>query len=295
MNKMIVAGALAFVAVVLGYASIFTVDMTQQALVLQFGDVKKVVKEPGLHFKMPIIQDVVYIDKRVINLNSKARVGGESEEDLFITSDQKRLLVDAFARYRIVDPLQFYRSVRDKRQGNSRLRQKLLSSIRNVIGDATLEALVRDNRLGLMQKIQTGFNEGAAEFGVEVVDVRIRRADLPNENSQAIYRRMQTEREREAAEFRAQGQETAQRIRSRADRDVTVLVAEAERDAQILRGEGDAARNKIYANAFGKDPEFFAFYRSMQAYETGLKGDSTTMILSPDSDFFRYFGDQQGR
>jgi membrane protease subunit HflC len=203
-------------------------------------------------------------------------------------------VVDAFARYRIVDALRFYQAVRDPSRTDDRLMPSFESALRNTLGDNTLEELVRDNRAGLMRKIQETFNRATTELGIEVVDVRIRRADLPDANSQAIFRRMQTEREREAAEIRAQGQEEAQRIRSRADRDVTVILADAERDGQIARGEGDAERNKIYAEAFNQDPEFFAFYRSMQAYKDSLKSSNTTMVVSPDSEFFRYFGDETG-
>jgi len=289
----IIAAIIAAAVIIVGASSLYTINETQQALVIQFGDVRDQVREPGLHVKVPFIQNVVYIDKRVLNLETSRQLGGESGQ-VIITSDQKRVVVDAFARYRITDPLKFYQSVRDMRQAGDKLLPIFLSNIRNVLGEATLEALVRDDRADLMQKIEDGFNIAAAEFGVQVVDVRIRRADLPQENSEAIYARMRTEREREAAEFRAQGRETAQRIRSRADRDVTVLLAEAQRDAERIRGEGDAERNRIFAEAFGQDPGFFDFYRSMQAYRAGLKGDNTTVILSPDSEFFRYFGSDSG-
>ena len=269
------------------YSAAFTVSMTQQALVLQFGDLRRVVTEPGLNWKLPFIQNVIYLDKRNLYLNAPP------EE--IIAEDRKRLVVDAFARYRIVDALKFYQGVRDPRGADLRLTPLFASSLRNVLGENSLESVVRDRRAELMAQITESFNSAAQGLGVEIIDVRLRRVDLPEANSQAIYRRMQTEREREAAELRAQGQETAQRVRSRADRDVTVLIAEAERDAQVIRGEGDATRNQIFAEAFGADPEFFAFYRSMQAYEAGLPGDSTTMILSPESDFFRYFGDPEGR
>lgn len=289
MNRSIAIGAgiVAIIAAIVVYLSAFTVGMTQQAIVLQFGDPRQVVNKPGLHWKLPFIQNVVYIDKRILNLNVPP------EE--IIAKDRKRLVVDAFARYRIVDSLRFYQSVGDPRNSANRLQPNFVSSLRNVLGDHTLEELVRDNRAGLMKRIQTAFNTAAQQFGIEVVDVRIRRADLPEQNSMAIYQRMQTEREREAAEIRAQGNEEAQRIRSRADREVTVIVAEAERDAQIVRGEGDATRNSIYAEAYSADPEFFAFYRSMEAYRQGLKGDNTTMIVTPDSEFFRYFGNESGR
>lgn len=281
------AGAALFFAVLVVYSSLFTVDMTQQAIVLQFGQPRgQVITQPGLHWKLPFVQNVVYIDKRLLNLNSPTVE--------IIASDQKRLVVDAFARYRIVDALKFYQAVRDPRLTEPRLQPSFGSTLRNTLGDNTLEAVVRDNRAGLMRRIQENFSKATAELGIEVVDVRIRRADLPEANSQAVFRRMQTEREREAAEIRAQGQEEAQRIRSRADRDVTVLLADAERDGQIARGEGDAQKNRIYADAFSQDSEFFAFYRSMQAYKRGLKSDSTTMVMSPDSEFFRYFGDETG-
>lgn len=289
MNRSVAIGAgVVAVIVLIGlYLSAFTVSMTQQAIVLQFGDPRAVVTEPGLHWKLPVVQNVVYVDKRILNLNAPP------EE--IIAKDRKRLVVDAFARYRIVDSLRFYQSIGSLQSAEDRLKPNLVSSLRNVLGDHTLEELVRDNRAGLMKKIQAAFNNAAQQFGIEVVDVRIRRADLPEQNSQAIYQRMQTEREREAAEIRAQGNEEAQRIRSRADREVTVLIAESERDAQIVRGEGDAKRNEIYASAYSQDPEFFAFYRSMEAYRKSLKGDNTTMIVEPQGEFFRYFGNESGR
>jgi membrane protease subunit HflC len=289
MNRSIAIGAgiTALVIAIVLYLSAFTVSMTQQAIVLQFGDPRQVITEPGLHWKVPVVQNVVYIDKRILNLDSPA------EE--IIAKDRKRLVVDAFARYRIVDSLRFYQSVGDPRNATQRLQPNFISSLRNVLGDHTLEELVRDNRAGLMKNIQAAFNNATKQFGIEVVDVRIRRADLPEQNSQAIYQRMQTEREREAAEIRAQGNEEAQRIRARADRESTVIIAEAERDGQIARGEGDATRNAIYAEAYSRDTEFFAFYRSMQAYREGLKGDNTTMIVTPEGEFFRYFGAEAGR
>ena len=289
MNRTIgfVAAIVTLLVVVVAYSALFTVRMTEQALVLQFGDPRVAITEPGLNWKIPFIQNVIYFDKRILNLNSP--------EEEIIAGDQKRLVVDAFARYRIVDPLQFYQSVRDIRQAETRLRPIFVSSLRNVLGEESLETLIRDDRDGLMVRIQAEFNTATVNLGVEIVDVRIRRADLPEANSQAIFRRMQTEREREAAELRAQGQEIAQRVRSRADRDVTVLLAEAQRESDTIRGEGDAKRNEIFADAYGRDPEFFSFYRSMLAYEVGLNGDTTTMVISPESNFFRYFGDPSGR
>ncbi len=263
------------------FNSLFTVHQTQQALVLQFGEPKQVIQEPGLHFKTPFVQNVIYIDKRILDL--------DIQPEEVIASDQKRLVVDAFARFRIVDPLMFFQAAGSEGVARSRLATILQSALRRVLGEESFEAVVRDNRAGLMQRIQQQMNVEAESFGIDVVDVRIRRADLPEANSQAIFRRMQTEREREAAEFRAQGQEIAQRIRANADREVTVTIAEATRNAEIIRGEGDGCRNRIYAAAYGVDPEFFAFYRSMQSYERALEQGETTAVLSPDSEFFRFF------
>jgi membrane protease subunit HflC len=268
---------------VLGSASVFTVQQTQQALVLQFGDPRAVVTEPGLHFKTPFVQNVIYLDKRILALDSAA-------EEL-IASDQKRLVVDAFTRYRIVDPLQFYKSLQNQNRAQSRLAAVVSSSMRAVLGAEEFEAVVRDKRAELMTRIRARVNEQAKDFGIEIVDVRIRRADLPEANSQAIYRRMQTEREQEAAEFRARGQEVSRSIRAEADKRVTVLLAEATRDSEVIRGQGDACRNRVFATVYGQDPDFFAFYRSMQAYEKALEDNETTMVLSPDSAFFQFLKD----
>lgn len=278
------------VAGIVGLAAIgaaFTVHQTQQAIVFQFGDPKRVLKEAGLYFKIPFIQDVSYMDKRILDLDSPVQE--------VIASDQKRLVVDAFARFKISDPLRFYQSVGNEQVARSRLATVLNSSTRRVLGESSFEAVVRDSRSDLMNKIATQMNAEAAKFGIEIVDVKIRRADLPQANSEAIYRRMQTERQREASEFRAQGQEQSQRIRSRADREVTVLKAEATRDAEKLRGEGDSERNQIFADAYGRDPDFFKFYRSMQAYEKSLEGGDTTLVLTPDSEFFRFFRGSSGK
>lgn len=289
MNKSIIGGFLLLVLVVIGYGSVFTVNMTQQAIVLQFGDARQTVTEPGLHFKLPFVQNVIYIDKRILNLDSP------KNNDPIISSDQKQLVVDAFARYRIVDPLKFYQSIPDPRLVTNRLQPIFTSALRNVVGEETLETIVSKDRSALMLRIKETFNNAAGTFGLEIVDVRIRRVDLPIANSRAIFRRMETARQQEAAQFRAQGSEAAQRIRSKADRDVTVLLAEAKRDGQRTRGEGDAMRNKIFADAYNKDPEFFVFYRSMLAYEKSLDGKNTTMVISPDSEFFRYFASPTGR
>ncbi len=282
-----VLAVLALVALVLGYSSMFTVYQARQALVVRLGQPVRVVTEPGLNFKVPLIDSVTYVDKRILDLENAAQE--------VIASDQKRLVVDAFARYRIHDALRFFQTVGSIEGANSRLSTLLNSALRRVLGEATLTHVVRDDRAQLMSKVQEQLNREAQSFGITVVDVRIRRADLPDQNSQAVYQRMQTERQREAAEFRAQGSQRAQEIRSRADRDVTVLIADATSRAEQLRGEGDATRNKIFADAFSRDPDFFAFYRSMQAYEAGLKANDTRMVLKPDSEFFRFFVDPSGR
>ncbi|MBX6328075.1 MAG: protease modulator HflC [Pseudolabrys sp.] len=274
-------------ALVVGYSSVFTVYQTQQALVFRLGSPQPPVTEPGLHFKAPFIDTVVYIDKRILDLDVPAQE--------VIASDQKRLVVDAFARYRVKDPLRFYQTLGSIDAANSQLTIRLNSALRRVLGEVTFTHVVRDQRAELMTRIQQLVDREAQDYGIEVVDVRIRRADLPDQNSQAVYRRMQTERQREAAEFRAQGTQRAQEIRSQADREVTVLIAEANSKAEQIRGEGDATRNQIFAQAYSQDPEFFDFYRSMQAYETGLKASDTRLLLRPDSNFFRYFNDPTGQ
>jgi membrane protease subunit HflC len=278
---------LALAAVILGYSSLFTVYQTQQALVVRLGQPVRVVTEPGLHFKMPLIDAVIAIDKRILDLENPAQE--------VIASDQKRLVVDAFARYRIQDPLKFYQTVNTIPGANSQLSILLNAALRRVLGEATLTHVVRDERAQLMARVQQQLDREAQVYGISVIDVRIRRADLPDQNSQAVYQRMQTERQREAAEFRAQGSQRSQEIRSKADRDVTVLLAEAESKAQQVRGEGDAERNRIFAEAFGQDTDFFSFYRSMQAYEAGMRNSDTRMVLQPDSEFFRYFVDPSGK
>src|ERR1700756_4522036 len=276
-----------FVVVVAAYSSVFTVQQTEQALVVRFGKPVDIATEPGLHFKAPFIDTVIAIDKRILDL--------ENPSQEVIASDQKRLVVDAFARYRIKDALRFYQSVGSIQAANVQLTTILNASLRRVLGEVTFIQVVRDEREALMGRIREQVDKEADAYGIEVVDVRIRRADLPEQNSQAVYQRMQTERQREAAEFRAQGSQRAQEIRSRADREVTVLVAEAQSKAEQIRGEGDAQRNQIFAEAFNKDPDFFAFYRTMQAYETGLKPADPRLLLNPDSNFFRYFNNPSGK
>ena len=265
------------------FFSIFIVKEVNQAIVLQFGDPKRIILKPGLNFKLPFIQNVVFLDKRVLNL--------DTPPEEVIASDQKRLIVDAFARFQIIDPLKFYISVGNERVARSRLSTIINSRIRNVLGQQELQTLLSQDRTKQMALIQEGVNNEAENFGIKIVDVRIKRADLPQANSDAIYRRMQTEREREAKEFRAKGAEMAVTITSTADKEVTVILADAEKKSQIMKGEGDGKRNKIFADAFGQDPQFFAFYRAMQAYEKALIGGETSLILSPDSEFFKFFGD----
>lgn len=282
-----VALVIAIVAAIVGYSAIFTVYQTRQALVIRLGQPIRVVNEAGLHFKIPFIDNVIYVDKRILDLENPAQE--------VIASDQKRLVVDAFARYQITDPLRFYQAVGTVQGANAQLSQLLNSAIRRVLGESSFQAVVRDDRSALMSRIREQLDREAERYGINIVDVRIRRADLPEQNSQAVYQRMQTERQREAAEFRAQGSQRAQEIRSRADRDVTVLVAEATSKSEQIRGEGDAERNRIFAEAFSRDADFFSFYRSMQAYEAGLRHNDTRMVLKPDSDFFRYFSDPSGK
>jgi len=273
------------IIIVLGIAafqSIFIVQEINQAIVLQFGDPKKIVTKSGLNFKLPFIQNVAYLDKRVLNL--------DNPPEEVIAADQKRLIVDAIARFKIIDPLKFYISVGNERVARQRLATIINSRIRGVLGKQDLATLLSKDRAKQMSIIQNDVNTEAKNFGIEIVDVRIKRADLPQANSEAIYARMQTERQREAKEFRAQGAESATRITSTADKEVTVILANAKKKSEIMKGEGDGQRNKIFADAFGKDPQFFSFYRAMQSYEKALIGGDTSLILSPDSDFFKFFG-----
>ena len=277
----VIAGIIVAIAVT-AFFSIFIVKEVNQAIVLQFGDPKRIILKPGLNFKIPFIQNVVYLDKRILNL--------DTPPEEVIASDQKRLIVDAFARFQIVDPLKFYISVGNERVARSRLSTIINSRIRGVLGKQELATLLSTDRAKQMAIIQNDVNTEAQNFGIEIVDVRIKRADLPPANSEAIYKRMQTEREREAKEFRAQGADIAAKITSTADKEVTVILADAQKKSEIMKGEGDGKRNNIFASAFGQDPEFFAFYRAMQAYEKALIGGETSLILSPDSEFFKFFG-----
>ena len=293
-------GALAvilLIVVIVGYGTFFTVNQTQQALVVRLGKPVRVVTEPGLNLKVPFVDSVIYIDKRILNIESPAQEVIASSQDNYKTgTDQagERLVVDAFARYRITNPLKFYQTV-GPAGADSQLAILLNSALRRVLGAATLSDVVRDKREELMAKMRDQIDHDAAPFGIQVIDVRIRRADLPEQNSQAVYQRMQTERQREAAEFRAQGSQKSQEIRAKADRDVTVLLADATSHAEQLRGQGDSERNRIFADAYTRDPDFFAFYRTMQAYDKSMQRGDTHLVLKPDSDFFRFFSNPSGQ
>ena len=282
-----ILAALVLVALVIANSTLFTVYQTDQALVVRLGEPLRVVTEPGLNFKLPLLDSVIEIDPRILDL--------ENSSQEVIASDQKRLVVDAFARYRVNDALKFYQTIGAIEGANARLSTLLNSALRRVLGEATTTDIVRDKRPQLMASVREQLEGEAQSFGIAVIDVRIRRANLPEQNSQAVYQRMQTERQREAAEFRAQGSQHSQEIRAKADRDVTVLIAEATSKGEQTRGEGDAERNRIFAEAYGRDADFFSFYRSMQAYENGLHANDTRMLLKPDSDFFRFFGDPMGK
>ena len=276
--SIIVLGLLGLIA----YLSIFTVFEIKNAIVLQFGDPKRVIMEPGLNFKIPFVQNVVFIDNRILDIDAPpAEV---------IASDQKRLIVDAYVKFKIIDVLDFYKTLGNENVARSRISAIVNSRIRSVLGERPLAAVLSEDRANLMKEITALVETEVNAFGISIVDVRIKRADLPEANSEAIFRRMQTEREREAKEFRAQGAEIAQRIRSTADKDVTIIKSQAEKKANIVRGEGDGEANRVFAEAFNTDPEFFAFFRAMQAYEKALIGGETSLIMSPDSEFFKFFG-----
>ncbi len=292
-----VVAVLLLIAVIVGYSTLFTVNQTQQALVVRLGKPVRVITEPGLNVKVPFVDSVIYIDKRLLNIESPAQeVIASSQDKTAAGADQagERLVVDAFARYLITDPLKYYQTV-GPAGADAQLSILLNSALRRVLGAATLTDVVRDKREELMAKMRDQIDSDAAPYGISVVDVRIRRADLPEQNSQAVYQRMQTERQREAAEFRAQGSQKAQEIRAKADRDVTVLLAEANSHSEQIRGQGDSERNHIFADAYGRDPDFFAFYRSMQAYDKSMQRGDTRLVLKPDTDFFRYFSNPSGK
>lgn len=274
---------LAVLAVVLfvGANSVYIVAQPEQAIVLQFGEPMRLVKEPGLKFKVPFIQNVVIYDTRLLNLDPPAQE--------IVLNDKKRLDVDSFTRYKIVDPLRFYKTVRTEEQARGKLAEIVNSSVRKILGRITLPELLSQKRTQIMSDISSAVKSDAAQIGVSVADVRIRRADLPLQVLQAINARMKTERERDAKEFRAQGQQNAQQIRAKAEKERTIIIAEAAKQAEILRGEGDREATRIWNKAANRDPQFFAFYRSLAAYKKALNEGKTSLVLSPDSEFFRYF------
>ena len=267
--------------------SLFTVNQTQQALVLQFGEPKRTIQEPGLAFKLPFIQDVTYYEKRVLSL-----IPQDAEE--VILSDQKRLQVDAYARYKIEDPLLFYQTVRNELGARGRLEAIIDSSVRRALGRETLASILTGQRNDITRSIGEEVNASVSSLGIKIIDVRLRRADYPAATSQNIFNRMKSEREREAKEFRATGEEEAQKIRADAEKTRTVIISEAQREAQETRGAGDGKAIEIYADSFGQDADFFAFYRSMEAYRKSMNNNDTSLVLSPDSTFFRFFKDKNG-
>lgn len=278
---------LLLIAGVVAYSSLFIVKQTEQAMVLRFGEpVGEPVQEPGLRYKLPFVDQVVFFDKRILDL--------DTQPVEVIASDQKRLVVDTFARWKIINPLLFFQAVRDEDTARRRLSTVMEASLRRVLGASTFRDILRDKRDELMKLIAKQVTDESVAFGMKIIDVRIKRADLPQANSDAIYKRMRTEREQEAAQYRAFGAAVANKIRADAEKEATVTRANATRDGQIIRGEGDATRNKLFAEAFGQDPDFFAFYRSMQAYEASLASKDTRLVISPNSSFFKYFQDPSG-
>ena len=281
-RRLLIVIAVALVVVgIVATSALFIVDQTEQALVLQFGQPRRVIREPGLWVKRPFLEDVRPYDNRLLDF--------EPPPEEVIVSDQKRLVVDTYTRYRITDPLLFFQTANSEVAVRARLSAMVNGSLRRVLGNVTLSALLSHERPAIMKQIRDEVRDQAKGFGIDVVDVRIRRADLPEENSQAIYARMVSERQQQAAQFRGEGAEAAQTVRANADRERTVIIAEAQRDAQKVRGDGDAQSIRIYADAFGQDKEFFAFYRSMQAYRDALTGHGTSFVLTPDTGFFRFF------
>jgi hflC len=271
----------AAVLLVLASQSLYIVQQPEQAIVLQFGNPVRLIQEPGLKIKMPFIQNVVFYDRRLLNLEPPAQE--------VVLKDKKRLDVDTFSRYRIVEPLTFYKTVRNEYQAQNRLQEIVNSSARNVLATFTLKELLSEKRTEIMKQISDAVKADAAQLGVEVADVRIRRADLPVQVSQAINDRMKTERIREAKGYRADGEKTAQEIRATADKQATITVATAEKEAQQIKGEGDKKATEIWNKATGVDPEFYAFYRSLEAYRKSFD-EETSLVLAPEGEFFSYFG-----
>ena len=286
--KLILAGIVVLVIGIAGFSAVFTVNEREQALVLQLGKVKRLVSEPGMHFKVPWpMENVVYYDKRVLDYDAKA------EE--IPTRDQKQIVVDAFARYRIVDPLLFFQRVTNELGMSSRLDKIITANLRAVFGERTLDVFMTPERSALMRSIANRVKKEGESFGIDVIDVRLRHVDLPEENSQAILGRMQTQREQEARRIRAEGDKESRRIRAEADKTATIIVAKADRQSEIYRGEGDAKAQGIYNKAYGQDREFFDFWVSMQALSEGLTGETTRYVGPPSGDFFRFFGSIDGK
>ncbi|GGC34017.1 protein HflC [Siccirubricoccus deserti] len=282
MNRLIMVAGVLVVLLFITASSLFTVHQTQQVLITQFGEPKRVVQEPGLNVKVPFIQTVIGFDRRLLDFDAPGQE--------VILGDQRRIVVDTFTRYRITNPLRFYQTVGATETGiRLRLGPIVSSTLRNTLGSETLLAVLSADRARIMGEIRQRVNSEAQSFGIEVTDVRIRRADLPEENTQAILSRMQSERERVAREQRAEGAEQAQRIRASAERERTVLLAEAQSQSEILRGQGEQTAIRIFAEAFERDPEFFQFWRTMQAMREAFSEGDARLLLSPDSDFFRYF------
>ena len=285
-TRLIIMGVLLGLLAVVGASSLYTVNQIQQAIVLQFGKPVEVVKDAGLHWKMPFVWDVEYYDKRVLDFNLPL------EEP--ISADQKKMLIDSFARYRIIDPLKAFQTARSEFVIRQRIDALINSAMRSVVGQVPLISLLSDEREQLMRDIRDQVNAEMAQFGIEVIDVRIRRADLPEANSQAIYERMNSQREQAAKKIRSEGSEAAQRIRAEADKDKIVILADARREGEILRGEGEADSTRIYAEAADQDAEFYNFYRSLLAFRRSMEKDGTAMVLAPGSEFLRYFGKTPG-
>ncbi|MET4807452.1 protease modulator HflC [Limibacillus sp. MBR-115] len=279
----LILGVIVVLLGILGSSALFVVDETKQVIVLQFGDPKRTISEPGLNVKVPFIQNVIYYEKRVLNFDPPV--------ERVILADQKPLNVNSYARYRISNPLRFYQTVTTEQGLSRQLGQIINSSVRSVLGNVNLASVLSEERTKIMAEIRAKVNTQAGRFGIDVVDVRIGRADLPEETSKSVFARMQSEREREAAEFRAEGFEQAQRIRATADREATVIRAEAKRESDILRGQGDALRTTTLANAYSTDPEFFRFFRTMEAYKQSLQGTNSYLVLDPKQmEFFNFFG-----
>lgn len=278
----LVLGIVAAAAFIVLLDSLFIVPQTKQAIVIQFGEPKRVIQEPGLHLKVPFVQRVVLYDNRLLGLDPPAKE--------VLLSDKKRIVVDAFLRFKIINPLLFYQALQTEEMAHSRLSDATVSSLRDVLGKYDMKTILSPKRTEIMAKIRDEVDSKAKAFGVEVIDVRIRRADLPEETSQAVYARMRSEREREAKEFRAQGQQMNQKIKAEADRDKVKIIAEAQKKAQVLRGEGDKEAARIWAKTSKRDKDFYAFYRSLEAYRNAMKTEGTSMVISPDTEFFKFFG-----